>query len=331
MPRLKFSLPGDERYNTLMSVVALLQREDEIHITDLAAHFEVPVNIMRGMLHTLNMTTFMPRNSEEQWPFYIDLDRVDNEDGIVCLELDEGPIGVPKITASQSVALIAGLDYLKSIPAFAETHEIDELVALLSVDQEVAPKVAFDSTKFDGDLEILQKAILIDRRIVCTYVNSRGEQSRREIDPLLLVSSEDQWYLRGFCLKNMEIRTFRLDHMVDASLLETSRSNAALEAAKLLDQTAPIYSPSDNDVEVTLELSPEAYPLVGLGEQLKEPTPNSEKIRVTMKLGFLPDLGPLVCRYGAHAVVISPPEAREIVRRYAEQALESNNLQNEAE
>ena len=331
MPKLKFSLPGDERYNTLMSIVALLQREGEIHIDDLAAHFGVPKPIMRGMLSTLNMTSFMPRNSEERFPFYIDVDRIDEEDGIVSLDYDEGPVGVPRISASQSVALIAGLDYLKSIPEFEGTDEIDELIELLSTDQSVAPKISIDASKFDEDLAVLQKAILTDRRITCTYVNGRGEQSEREIDPLLLVSSEDHWYLRGYCLKNGSIRTFRLDHMVKAGILPVSRSDEAIEAAKSLDETAPIYSPSDNDVEVTLELEPEAYPLAGLGDQIKEPTSADETIQITIKLGFLPDLGPLVCRYGTHVRVISPPEAREVVRKYAQQALEANYLNAEAE
>ena len=322
MPKLKFSLPGDERYNTLMSIVALLQREDEMHIDDLAEHFEVSRESMRSMLATLNTTSFMPRNAEEQLPFYIDLDRIDDEDGMVCLELDNGPQGVPTITASQSVALLSGLRYLKSMPDFEESDDVDELITLLRGYQPVVAGIEIEPTKFDSDLSILKKAILTDKRIECLYVNSKGVESRRSIDPLLLISSEDHWYLRGYCLKNKEVRTFRLDHMVDAEIVDIPRSEDALSAAKKLDETAPIYSPSSSDVEVELELQPEAYQLAGLVGAVREPSKvGEETIRVTIKLGYLPDLGPLVCRYGTNARVIAPEAAREVVRKFALQAL----------
>lgn len=322
MPKLKFSLPGDERFNTLMSIVALLQRVGEMHIDDISRHFDVSKSTMRGMLATLNTTSFMPRNAEEQLPFFVDLERVDDEDGMVCLELDNGPQGVPRITASQSVALLSALNYLKTIPDFEDSSDVDSLLELLSHDQPTNKNIEIATTKFDDDLAVIKKGILTNSRIECDYVNSKGEQSHREIDPLLLISSEGHWYLRGFCLRNMEVRTFRLDHMVEAKLLNIPRSEASLKAASELDETAPIYSPSTNDVEVELELAPEAYQLAAMFEELREPVKlGQENIRVFIKLGYLPDLGPLICRFGIHARVISPKSAREVVRKYAEQTL----------
>lgn len=332
MPKLKFSLPGDERYNTLMSIVALLQRVGEMHINDLATHFDVSKESMRGMLSTLNTTSFMPRNAAEQLPFFIDLDRVDEEDGVVCLEFDNEPQGVPRITSSQSVALLSGLRYLQSIPDFEESDEVEELIGLLSAAQTEVENIQIEPSKFDSDLAVIKKAILLDRRIECIYVNSKGEHTERKIDPLLLVTAEGNWYLRGYCLKNQEVRTFRLDHMVDASLSEAPRGLEAIEAAKNLDETAPIYSPTEADTEVVLELAPEAYQLAGMFGMIKEPTKDGEEnIRVTIKMGYLPDIGPLVCRYGVHAKVISPESAREIVRKYAELALDNRDSWSDAE
>lgn len=327
MPKLKFSMPGDLRYNTLMSVIALLQRVDEISLEDLANHFKVSTKVMQGMLSTLNVTSFMPRNAEEQIPYFIDY-----EDGMVTLELDEGPQGVPRITGPQVAAILSGLSYLSSIPEFAESAEIEELIALLSHTQESAPEVAFQLNDIDADMKVLQRAILTNHRISCRYVNGRGEESIREIDPLLLVSEENNWYLRGYCLKNLGIRTFRLDHMVDAEILEVPRGDDALEAAKALDETAPIYGPSTSDIEVELELAPEAYKLASLSKVLEEPKKGeSEIIRATIKLGYLPDLGPLVARYGASAKVIGPKEARDVVRKFAEAALSNHSSESISE
>ena len=321
MPKLKFSMPGDLRYNTMMSVIALLQQVDEISIEELANHFKLSTKVMEGMLSTLNVTSFMPRNAEEQIPYFIDY-----EDGIVSLVLDEGPQGVPRITGPQVAAILSGLSYLSSIPEFSDSDEISELIALLSHNQASATEVTFQLNDIDADMKVLQQAILTNRRISCRYVNSRGEESIREIDPLLLISEETNWYLRGFCRKNLEIRTFRLDHMVDAALMAEARGTDALEAARALDETAPIYNPSNSDVEVVLELAPEAYKLASLSKVLEEPKKGeSEIIRATIKLGYLPDLGPLVARYGASAKVIGPKEARDVVRKFAEAALENHS------
>ena len=322
MPKLKFALPGDERYNTLLSVVALLQREGEMHIDDLAEHFSVPRKTMRSMLGTINLTSFMPRNAEEQLPYFIDLERVDEEDGIVCLELDEGPQGVPLITAAQSIALSSGLQYLCTLPGFENSKDIEELVELLQTAQPDSEEIAVNASKVDADLAVIRHAILTNKRITCHYVNTRGEETNREIDPLLLVAGEEHWYLRGYCLRRGEVRSFRLDHMVDAAVLDVDRSQEALVAAAEIDETSPIYSPRDTDVEVTLELAPEAYKLAAMFTTIEEPAKSGdENIKVKIRLGYLPDLGPLVCRFGVHAKVIAPAEAREVVRQFALQSL----------
>ena len=322
MPKLRFSLPGDERYNTLMSVVALLQREGEIHIDDLSGHFSLPKKTMRAMLGTINLTSFLPRNAEEQLPYFIDLERVDEGDGVVCLELDEGPQGVPLITAAQSIALVSGLKYLRALPGFENSKDIDELVELLQSAQPDSENIAVNPSKVDADLSVLRHAILTNKRITCHYVNTRGEESNREIDPLLLVAGEEHWYLRGYCLRRREVRSFRLDHMINATVLDIDRSQEALDAAAELDETAPIYSPRDTDVEVTLELAPEAYKLAAMFTTIEEPTKvGDENIIVKIRLGYLPDLGPLVCRFGVHARVIAPLEAKEVVRHFALQSL----------
>ena len=322
MPKLKFSLPGDERYNTLMSVVALLQREGEIHIDELAEHFSLSRKTMRSMLGTINLTSFMPRNAEEQLPYFIDLERVDEEDGIVCLELDEGPQGVPLITAAQSIALSSGLQYLRSLPGFENSKDIDELLSLLETAQPDSDEIAVSQGKVDTDLAVIRHAILTNKRISCHYVNTRGEETDREIDPLLLVAGEEHWYLRGFCLRRQEVRSFRLDHMIDATVLDVNRSEESLKAAKEFDETSPIYSPRDSDIEVTLELSPEAYKLASMFTSIEEPTKTGEEnITVKIRIGYLPDLGPLVCRFGVHAKVIEPEEARKVVRQFALESL----------
>lgn len=324
MPSLKYSLPGDQRFNTLMSIVALLQKHGELSLEELSKRFDVQPKTMRGMLSTLNTASFMPRNAEEQLPYFIDLDRVD-EDGVVCLELDEGPQGVPRITRPQSVALLAGLAYLRSLPATSDPAEIDELIELLANDQSQALEISLQPRVADSDLTVLINAIKKDRRISCLYVNSKGESSLREIDPILVVSNENQWFLRGFCLKNQEIRTFRLDRMVDAAETTEERGVEAKTSGTNPEELSAIYAPAPGDFEVVLDLQPEARQLASMAVEVEEIGDSEEPVlRVKLKLGYLPDLGPLVTRFGAHVRVVSPVEAKEVVRVFAQKTLEAS-------
>lgn len=327
MPSLKYSLPGDQRFNTLMSIVSLLQKQGELTLTELSNRFAVSPKTMRGMLATLNTSSFMPRNAEEQLPYYIDLDLVD-EDGVVVLEQDEGPQGVPKITRPQSIALLAGLAYLRSLPSISDPAEIDDLINLLSNEQDEAPEISLQPKEVDADFSILASAIKHDKRIECHYVNGRGESSLRQIDPIVVVSQENQWFLRGYCHKNHEVRTFRLDRMVDAVELNIERSSEAKQAEKLSMDVAAVYAPAPGDYEVLLELEPEARQLASMAVDVTEVSGSETPIlRATLKLGYLPDLGPLVTRFGSHVRVISPVEAQIVVREFARQALENSRSQ----
>ena len=332
MPKLKYSLPGDERYNTMMSIVGFLQRVGEIHIDDLAKHFDLTRETARGLLSTLNTTSFLPRNAEEQLPFFIDLERIEDEDGIVALGLDEGPQGVPRISGPQSIALLSGLQYLSSLPEFEDSEEVNELIKLLSKNQKEIASIEIDDVTFDSDLKIIRKAILSNKRIECRYVNNQNVETVRQIDPLALTSVEERWYLRGYCHTKEELRTFRLDHMVDAKILNQDRVDRALQLARSLDSTSPIYSASDNDTEVLVELSPEAYELASIHQEISEPKKvGQELIQVKIKVGYLPDLGPMITKFGQFAKVISPPEARDVVRNFALAMLDENQLEGESD
>jgi predicted DNA-binding transcriptional regulator YafY len=69
-------------------------------------------------------------------------------------------------------------------------------------------------------------------------------------------------------------------------------------------------------------VDPEAYELVSEFATLDEPAKgNSGTVRVKIKVGYLPNLGHLIAKYGGAARVIEPAEAREIVKNYCLMAL----------
>ena len=100
------------------------------------------------------------------------------------------------------------------------------------------------------------------------------------------------------------------------------------EQARKLVLSDEIYAPSDQDTLVTVEVTPEAYELIGNfnAEVISTSGVGHEVKRIELRIGFLPNLGKLISRYGGAAKVIAPAEAREVVRVFALQALGQNPL-----
>ena len=94
------------------------------------------------------------------------------------------------------------------------------------------------------------------------------------------------------------------------------------EEAKKSILTAEIYVAKSSDTEVTIDLDPEAYPLASTFHLVQPAVKLPEGVmRVVVSIGHLPNLGRIIARYGGAARVVSPPEARQVVRDFAIRAL----------
>jgi len=72
-------------------------------------------------------------------------------------------------------------------------------------------------------LEKLRRAVREHRRVEMNYQSSQvPHPSRRGLDPYALVHRWGWWYVVGFCHVHREIRTFRVDRILDIALLAKS-------------------------------------------------------------------------------------------------------------
>jgi Predicted transcriptional regulator len=106
----------------------------------------------------------------------------------------------------------------------------------------------------DADLAKARLAVAERRAIKCSYRNSTGEVSDREIEPIRLESRESSWYVRGFCRSNNEDRIFRLDRMRNIVVLDIFSERIAFS-----EESEEIYAVRDTDTEVLFEVDPEAF------------------------------------------------------------------------
>ncbi len=310
----KIKPTGQERFNFIASLIAYVIHNDYSTISEVAKHFEVPEDYVREAMTTMVNTASLRSDMEETYYMY---DEDELNEGVIHLIQKDGFVEVPRLSGRQASAIAVGLNYLASLPNFTNTDEISELINILGQGSatDAVQIIDYKPGTVDADAAVIRQAMINGNRISCEYINQRGEKSTREIDPLRLDPNGDLWFLKGYCLKNLELRNFRLDHMRSATELQVPISGEAREIALEIEEQ---YVASETDVEVLVEVEPEAFALLSdFGAEIESSDPKSGKTRATIKVGYLPTLGRVISQYGGAARVISPESARKVVRNYA--------------
>lgn len=325
MPKLN-SFAGADRFNFIISLISYLINRGDVPMAEVAEHFRLEPEYIRKVIRTIMESGFDSHSGFTG--FTIDIDAVDDE-GIVGL-MDAPPIeGIPRISVRQAAALASGLSFLQSMDEFSGDKDIAALLGLLAsggASHAIAP-IAVRPGTVDADLAVIRQAIVEQKGIRCDYINLKGEQGVRQIDPLRLVSRGNEWWVHAYCPINQSGREFKLDRMRKAEILDQPICKEALE----IEVREELYIAQAGDTEVTLEVDIEAMSLVAeLDAKDIVERPNSGTIQVTISVGHLPNLGQLISKYGGAARVIAPAEARNIVRDYALRALGSTSYSSSA-
>lgn len=319
---------GDtDRFNLMLSLTAFLVDGAEHSVEDLAKHFNTSEKEIVEAVRLIGFTELI--DIYDRRPYVVDFD--DLHDGWVAIRFSRSVdlTDVPRLSSRQASALAAGLAYLASLPGLTEVGEIEQLQKIL------AASVAADHSKpeidivpgvQDADLAIIREALARGLSISCDYLNLRGETSiDRILEPIQLEPQADLVYLRAWCPTNQEVRAFRLDRMRKAQVLS---DRPISEAAKKAEFPEEIYTPGANDIEVVLEVEPEAYSLMHDFRPVETPISVSEHVkRFKVKVGDVRVLGRLISRFGGAARVISPEQARVAVKTFALESMGINTQQ----
>jgi len=317
--RIRTALTAEARLNLIIGLTTYLSANFSRTVAELAEHFEVEEDeIRRAVSSMIRATT---GSSDTGWDWALDLNTDWREDDTVDLHSQLILDGNPRLAASQAAALASGLAVLASVASPEDKLEIQDLIDVLRQGtlQSVSPTVAVVPGTIDADFAKIRQAISAERRVSFEYLNSKNEMTEREFDPIRLESNDQIWNARGYCHLRQEERSFRLDRMRNSKVLEAGWS----DEARALELTDDIYVASDHDTKVTLEVSPEAYDLIGNfnAELISSSGKNDEIKRVEISVGYLPNLGKMISVYGGAAKVIAPEAARTIVRDFALKAL----------
>ncbi len=329
---------GPEQANLTLSVMRYLADQGSgVKINELAKHFDVTeADIVRSVSQLSNAVYFNEKQGGAEELFYrvnpvvdydLDDDDVDlswhSDTEIEFAQGDRGetPFDAPKLSASQVSALIAGLQYLKSLPGMPLVKETDELIEKLSggAQSEFRTEIEVRPGTLSATIAILREAIIKHKRISCHYINQNGEETDRIIDPVRIDPRNVNWQLRAWCHNKNADRNFRIDNLSDITLLEDSWCE---QAYALQTKDEADYIEHETDVEVLIEVEPEAYSLVGdFNGTFTKRDKNTGLRQAKVKIGSLQFFGRTVAKFAGAARVISPEAAKSAVREYALEAL----------
>jgi proteasome accessory factor C len=317
------SLSGADRYNFMLALTGYLINNRQQKLTDLANHFQVTEKEIRSAVVTISLSGVGMYRPDEL--FFLDYDLL--EEGIVDLSFAPTLEAVPRLSTRQAAAIASGLSYLMDLVDTKDQEQIKQLLEILGRGALSTKEVPFmvQPTRGDSDLALVRQAVAESRALKCSYINSAGEITNREIEPLLLESREANWFLKGFCRSNQESRVFRLDRMREIQLLGT------FEERELSDsETDQIYSVRKSDIEVLFEVDPEAFALIADYKPEFEISGN-KSVQVKIPIGQLETLGRIVARYSGKVRVLAPAAARVAVREFAQRALGQRKTETVAE
>lgn len=173
--------------------------------------------------------------------------------------------------------------------------------------------------------ELIASTLLKRRRLKIRHYNrGRDEESEREISPQRLVHYRDNWYLDAWCHLRQDLRSFAVDAIRSAEILDVPADEIKEDELKrVLAAGYGIFSGSETEW-ATLKFKPEQARWVT--EEQWHPQQRTELLQDGSLLLELPYANPTelimdILRYGPGVEVVAPPQLRRQVQDHLRSAL----------
>ena len=306
---------GDQ-LTLLLSLVPYLIDQGPISVTEVAEHFALSEERVRSLVNLIALSGIPGETRQYLHGDLFDIlwDEFEINDRIVLthqVAIDDSP----RFSAREAAALIAGLQYLSALPDNADTDAIASLMAKLTRGASAPPtQVAVAQLDAGTTRDILQGALSTGMQVEFDYLNARGGQEHRLVDPVRIESVDNDWYLRGWCHLREAVRTFRLDRMSEPRITKRPRSTHAADL--LLPDT--LFQSSTDDVDVRIELATAALPLLAdYRPERSEQVGTGDRTRTTLRLAHSHALKRLVAGLAGIVTVLEPAQSRQVVAEWA--------------
>ncbi|WP_460752957.1 helix-turn-helix transcriptional regulator [Myceligenerans cantabricum] len=214
---------ADDRLVRLLGLVAYLDGAGPVPVAELAARFGVTA----AQIHA-DVDALWVSGTPGYWPDdLLDFDADSIESGVVRLTESRGMTRPLRLGPSEAVALVAALRAMREVDAVATDAAQSDLVESALAKLTDATGEAADALDVrlaaGGDPQVVARltaALRAGRRLRIRYVSGSDAASERDVDPVRLHTTDDHSYLASWCYRAGGPRTFRVDRILTATLLD---------------------------------------------------------------------------------------------------------------
>jgi proteasome accessory factor C len=312
------SLHATDKLAFLLSLVPWLIDHERVSVAEAAAHFGVGVTDIRRAVELIAVSGIPGDTAQYQHADLFDIawDDFEQNDVIVLTNLvaiDD----TPRFSAREAAALIAGLQYLSSLPENADRGAVASLMSKLSRGASGEPsQVAVAQEGTSEVLALVREAVERGVQLEFDYAGVRGRVERRRVDPLRVESLDADWYLRGWDHLREALRTFRLDRIASPALTDARITHRASD----LSLPDTLFEGSPDDLDVVVEIDAAAAPLLDDYRPVDVEDAGEGRTRLTLRVGHVGTVARLVSGLPGRARVVAPDEARRAVASWAAEA-----------
>jgi predicted DNA-binding transcriptional regulator YafY len=179
-----------------------------------------------------------------------------------------------------------------------------------------------DPSAFFPILEDLRRAAREEVQVSALYQSASSvKTTTRKIDPYALVFRAGLWYLVGYCHLRAAPRTFRVDRILKIKILDLPfRIPEEFEIHAYLENEFK----DQPQVHARLRFNPQAAQIVRSNHMLWEAVYENQdgSLEATLTAPDMAWLTSMAMSFANWAVVLDPPELREMVRAWAQATLE---------
>ena len=309
-------LAGD-RVRAYLTLVPYLLERGQVSLEEAAREFDVTTQDMRAMVEKLTVIGLPGEGGYWQQPqemFDINWDLLDQED-IIEITNDVGLRRVPRFTAREAAALLAGLQMVAAVPAVSDSGLVAGLIAKLSAAAADAPaEVVIAPSAVDTVRDVVADALRQRVAVSFRYQAPDAAPTTRTVDPVQVLITNGQWYLQGWCHLREAMRTFHLDRVSMPELTDIASTHA--------DEHLPeAFSTIGDQDEVTVQLPDRLVPLLGEYVRAGNVTTRDGTATVRIRMADPRGIKRLAGKFGGALSVEDPEVARTAAREWAADGL----------
>ncbi|UJP11068.1 WYL domain-containing protein [Microbacterium sp. KUDC0406] len=305
-----------DRVRVYLTLVPYLLERGQVSLAEAAAEFGVSTQEMRAMVEKLTVIGLPGEDGYWQQPqemFDIDWDLLDEQD-VIEITNDVALRRVPRFTAREAAALLAGLQMVAAVPAVSDSGLVTGLLAKLARGAVDAPADVVVAPRQVGEVqEVVSRALSDGVAVSFTYQAPDAAPTVRTVDPVQVLITNGQWYLQGWCHLREAMRTFHLDRVSDARPTDIAITHAA-------DGVPDAFGTTPSEDTVTVRIPEGLAPLLS-GFRSEEISRGGGDITLRLRMADPRGIKRFAARFAGRMQVLEPAAARAATLDWAKSGL----------